>query len=75
MLVEGQFIDRFGWTFEELDKQDSGRTFQTVATMNYAKLYQEVLSAVEKHTTGSLTSAHWDVFKMMQDLQGTNDLT
>ena len=74
MLTEGQIIDRFGWTFDELDQQDSGRTFQTVAMMNYAKMYREVFSAVEKHSTGSLSSAHWDVFKMMQGL-GENDAT
>ncbi len=68
MLVEGQFIQRFGWTFDELDKQDSGRTFQTVAMIDYTQMYKEVLSAVEKHHTESLTSAHWNVFKMMQGL-------
>ena len=74
MLVEGRIIERFHWTFEELDRQDSGRTFQTVAMMNYAQIYKEVLTAVEKHTTGSLTSGHWEVFKMMQGL-GENDTT
>jgi len=75
MLVEGQFVERFGWTFDELDKQDSGRTFQTVAMMNYSSLYKEVFSAVKKHTTGSLSSAHWEVFRMMQGLQGDDDIS
>ena len=68
MLAEGQLIERFGWTFEELDKQDSGRTFQTVTTLNLVVLYKDVLSAVQKHSTASLTDAHWDVFKLMQDV-------
>lgn len=68
MVAEGQLIDRFGWTFEELDAQDSGRTFQTVAMMNITAMYTDVLSAVQKHSTASLTDAHWDAFKLMQDV-------
>jgi len=73
MLTEGHIIDRFGWTFEELDRQDTGRTFQTVAMMNIAQMYKDVLKAVEKHSTGSLTSAHWETYKMMQGL-GEDDI-
>jgi len=68
MLAEGQLCERFGWTFEELDQQDSGRTFQTVAMMNISALYKEVLSSVHKHSTASLTDAHWDAYKTMQEL-------
>jgi hypothetical protein len=69
MLVEGQLIERFGWTFEQLDEQDSGRTFQTVTMMNTAQLYKEVFNAVEKHNLASLTEAHWTVYKLMQKLE------
>ena len=68
MLAEGQLIERFGWTFDELDQQDSGRAFQTVTMMNLSSLYKDVLSAVQKHSTASLTDAHWDAFKLMQDV-------
>ena len=68
MVAEGQLIERFGWTFDELDQQDSGRTFQTVAMMNLAVLYKDVLSAVQKHGTASLTTAHWEAYKLLQDV-------
>ena len=68
MVAEGQLMERFGWTFDELDTQDSGRTFQTVGMMNLAVLYKDVLSAVRKHSTTSLTDAHWEAFKLLQDV-------
>ena len=68
MLAEGQLMERFGWTFDELDMQDSGRTFQTVGMMNLAVLYKDVLSAVQKHGTASLTDAHWEAFKLLHDV-------
>ena len=68
MLAEGQLMERFGWTFVELDAQDSGRTFQTVGMMNIAVLYKDVISAVQKHGTASLTDAHWEAFKLLQDV-------
>ena len=68
MLAEGQLIERFGWTFEQLDRQDSGRTFRTVTTLNLVVLYKDVHSAVQTHSTASLTDAHWDAFKLMQDV-------
>ena len=68
MLAEGQLIERFGWTFDELDQQDSGRTFQTVTMMNLTALYKDVLSAVQRHAIASLTTAHWDAYKTMQDV-------
>ena len=66
MLAEGQLIERFGWTFEELDQQDSGRTFRTVTTLNLVVMYRDVLSAVQRHSTSSLTTAHWDAYKLIQ---------
>ena len=68
MLVEGQLIERFGWTFNDLDQQDSGRTLQTVTMLNMAKLYPEVLQAVAVHKIDRLTDAHWNAYKLMNAL-------
>jgi hypothetical protein len=49
LLTEGRLVERFGWTFNELDTQDSGRTLQTVSMLNLAQLYPEVLQAITAH--------------------------
>ncbi|MHA2062937.1 MAG: hypothetical protein ACXABY_01005 [Candidatus Thorarchaeota archaeon] len=69
MLVEGRIIERFGWTFEELDAQDSGRALQTVSMLNIAKLYPEVLRAAQTHTTDRLTPDHWNAYKVMDTIE------
>jgi hypothetical protein len=69
MLLEGRLCERFGWTFDELDQQDSGRTLQTVSMMNIAKLYPEVLAAVSQHTTDRLSADHWNAYKLMDSLK------
>ena len=73
-LTEGRLIERFGWTLNELDTQDSGRTLQIVSMLNLAQLYPEVLRAVEKHSTDTLTPAHWAAFKIMDRL-GEDDIS
>ena len=73
MLTEGRIIERFGWTFDELDKQDSGRTLQTMSLMNLASLYPAVLDAVAKHATQGLTPAHWHAFKVINSLKQGDD--
>ena len=68
LLTEGRLIERFGWTFAELDEQDSGRTLQTAALLNISTLYPAVLDAVARHAVGGLTEAHWNAFKIMNSL-------
>ncbi|MHA2135276.1 MAG: hypothetical protein ACW99J_15555 [Candidatus Thorarchaeota archaeon] len=72
-LTEGRIIERFGWTFDDLDRQDSGRTLQTLALMNLATLYPAVLDAVAKHATDRLTADHWHAFKLINSLGQGDD--
>ncbi len=69
MLLEGGLLERFSWTIEELDRQDSGRTLQTVSMMNIARLYPEVLAAVAAHQVARLTSNHWDAYLLIDSLE------
>ena len=73
LLIEGRLLERFGWTFEQLDAQDSGRTLQTVSMMNIASLYPAVLDAINRHSLDGLSPAHWNAFKLIGSLQGDED--
>ena len=75
LLTEGRVIDRFGWTFDELDLQDSGRTFQTLTMLNIADMYNQVLNAVAHHTTNSLSVAHWEAYKLLVKAEGEDDVS
>ena len=74
LLSEGRIVERFGWTLDELDAQDSGRVLQMITLMNLATLYPQVLEGVRNHNTDRLTPAHWNVFKLMNSLgQGEDE--
>lgn len=65
-LIDAQIAERFGWTFDELDRQDEGRVMRAVSLLNTARAYREVLSAIEGHKPDSLTPSHWNVYKQVQ---------
>jgi len=65
-LIEGRILERFGWTFDELDESDEGRTLRTVATLNSADAYRQTMDAIASHQTDSIPVNHWNLWNSIR---------
>jgi len=68
-LVEGRLVERFGWTFDELDGQDEGRVLRTVSVLNLADGYMRVMRAIEKHRPLSAPPGDWEMYKQIRNAE------
>jgi len=59
-------VDRFGWTFDQLDKQDEGRAVRAVSLLNMMEMYSDVLNAVGAHRPDSVSARHWEIYKLIK---------
>lgn len=65
-LIEGRVIERFGWTFDELDRSDEGRTLRTVAVLNSADAYRQTMEAIASHRTEAIPASHWNLWNSVR---------
>ena len=64
-LLEGRTAERFGWTWEELDRQDYARTVRTVAVMNAFDGFQRVMQALKAHRLDVPTDHDWAMYRLV----------
>jgi len=65
-LIEGRILERFGWTFDELDESDEGRTLRTVATLNLADAYRQTMDAIASHKTDAIPVSYWNLWNSIR---------
>jgi hypothetical protein len=65
--VEARLIERFGWTWDQLDEQDEGRTMRAITALNLVGSYQRVLASVSAQNPGLASSADMAAYKMLED--------
>lgn len=63
-------VDRFGWTFDQLDEQDEGRAVRAVSLLNMMELYSDVMNAVKSHKPDSVSPRHWEIYKLIHSANG-----
>ena len=64
-LIEVRSLERFGWTWDELDRQDYARTVRAVAVMNAVDGYQRVIDATRAHRLDVPSAHDWAMYKLV----------
>jgi len=65
-LIEGRILERFGWTFDELDESDEGRTLRTVEVLNSADAYRQTMNAIASHNITAIPASHWNLWNSIR---------
>ena len=63
--MEGRAAEKFGWTWDELDRQDYARTVRTMAVVAAIDGYQRVVEATRAHRMDALTGHDWAMYKLV----------
>ena len=66
-LLEARVVEKFGWTWDELDRQDETRTQRALAYLNLATGYRMVMDALERHGLTQVNQAAWEAYKLVVD--------
>ena len=68
-LIEAQLVERFGWTFSQLDQEDEARALRAVQYLNLSAGYQRVKDAVAQHATDAVSQGVWAAWKVLMDAE------
>jgi hypothetical protein len=72
-LIEGRVAERFGWTWDELDRQDYPRTVRTIAVVNAVDGYQRVMDATKAHRLDAPSEHDWAMYRLVVGVDDATD--
>lgn len=66
--LEARVVEKFGWTFTQLDVEDEGRTLRAMSLLNMMASYQRVVRGVQQHAPEQASEADYAVFQKFLEL-------
>jgi len=66
-LIEAKIVEKFGWTWDQLDGQDETRTHRALAYLNLAAGYRMVMDALDRHAITNVPGPTWEAYKLISE--------